>query len=125
MRAARTQVAGSSDHMVEASARKWSAEVSGAAQRAQIWTDASAGPPGTEVVWSGVFSVRQRGQVIEGDLGRVKRRRNDLLSRLPQCAGMSRYRRMYVPGGTYFFTVNLAECGGSFFVWEIVTKHPF
>lgn len=32
---------------------------------------------------------------------------------------MSRYRRMYVPGGTYFFTVNLAQRGGDLLVREI------
>ena len=33
--------------------------------------------------------------------------------------GMSRYRRMYVPGGTYFFTVTLAQRGGDLLVREI------
>ena len=32
---------------------------------------------------------------------------------------MSRYRRMFVPGGTYFFTVNLARRGGDLLVQEI------
>ncbi|MCX7560423.1 transposase [Sulfitobacter sp. F26204] len=32
---------------------------------------------------------------------------------------MSRYRRMYVPGGTYFFTVNLAQRGGDLLLREI------
>ncbi|MFD2740446.1 transposase [Sulfitobacter aestuarii] len=32
---------------------------------------------------------------------------------------MSRYRRMFVPGGTYFFTVNLAERGTDLLTREI------
>ncbi|MEH6739240.1 MAG: transposase [Sulfitobacter sp.] len=32
---------------------------------------------------------------------------------------MSRYRRMYVPGGTYFFTVNLADRGSDLLIREI------
>ncbi|WP_276153235.1 MULTISPECIES: transposase [unclassified Sulfitobacter] len=32
---------------------------------------------------------------------------------------MSRYSRMYVPGGTYFFTVNLAQRGTDLLVREI------
>jgi putative transposase len=49
----------------------------------------------------------------------VKPTRNDLLTVLRQGFGMSRYRRMYVPGGTYFFTVNLAQRGGDLLVREI------
>ena len=32
---------------------------------------------------------------------------------------MSRYRRMYVPGGTYFFTVNLAKRGADLLVRRV------
>ena len=32
---------------------------------------------------------------------------------------MSRYRRMYVPGGTYFFTVNLAMRGSDLLVRRV------
>jgi putative transposase len=32
---------------------------------------------------------------------------------------MSRYRRMYVPGGTYFFTVNLADLGSDLLIRKI------
>ncbi|WP_341368955.1 transposase [Yoonia sp. BS5-3] len=32
---------------------------------------------------------------------------------------MSRYRRLYVPGGTYFFTVNLAKRGSTALIDEI------
>jgi len=47
---------------------------------------------------------------------------------------MSCYRRMYIPGGTYFFTVNLAQRGSDLLVREIdllrsayasvATEHP-
>lgn len=42
-----------------------------------------------------------------------------LLTRMRQVSPMSRYRRMYVPGGTYFFTVNLAQRGGDLLLREI------
>lgn len=32
---------------------------------------------------------------------------------------MSRYRRLYIPGGTYFFTVNLAKRGATVLIDEI------
>lgn len=54
-----------------------------------------------------------------GGVGWAKPTRNDLLSMLQQGAGMSRYRRMYVPSGTYFFTVNLAVRGGDLLLREI------
>ncbi len=45
--------------------------------------------------------------------------RNGLLTLLAQAFAMSRYRRMYVPGGTYFFTVNLAQRGGDLLVRHV------
>ncbi|KIN63417.1 hypothetical protein Z946_2289 [Sulfitobacter noctilucicola] len=54
--------------MVEARARKWSGLgvlfCVWSAQMPQMSTDASAGPPGTGVLTSGVSGVSQRGQFI-------------------------------------------------------------
>lgn len=52
-------------------------------------------------------------------VGWVEPTGNHLLTMLRQASLMSRYRRMYVPGGTYFFTVNLAQRGGDLLVHEI------
>lgn len=49
----------------------------------------------------------------------VKPTLKHLLTRMRQVSPMSQYRRMYVPGGTYFFTVNLAQRGGDLLLREI------
>ena len=41
------------------------------------------------------------------------------LNHIREGCRMSRYRRLYIPGGTYFFTVNLADRGRSVLVDEI------
>lgn len=43
----------------------------------------------------------------------------ELLTIFGDDAGMSRYRRLYVPGGTYFFTVALADRSATTLVDEI------
>ena len=48
-----------------------------------------------------------------GMVGRLPTLRNDLFTRFRHFFSMSNYRRARVPGATYFFTVNLAERGGS------------
>lgn len=49
----------------------------------------------------------------------VKPTFNHLLTKIRQPRLMSRYRRMFVPGGTYFFTVTLAERGSDLLIREI------
>lgn len=70
MRRAKTWRAASSDHIVEAMARKWSGGVWESAHWAQIAMEASAGPPVTGVSVRGA-SVVQRGQVIWGPVRSV------------------------------------------------------
>tara|TARA_R110002012_G_scaffold2902_9_gene13905 strand:+ start:986 stop:1624 length:639 start_codon:yes stop_codon:yes gene_type:complete len=79
---------------------------------------ASAGPPETGVETSGA-SVVQRGHVMVGGLGWRCAGRNHLFDNFCQIRNMSKYRRMYVPGGTYFFTVNLASRGKDLLLREI------
>lgn len=52
-------------------------------------------------------------------VGGVKPARNYLLTKPRHNLWMSRYRRMYVPGCTYYFTVNLAERGSNLLIREI------
>ena len=57
--------------------------------------------------------------IIVVSVGWVKPTLNHLLTKMAQRSIMSKYRRIFVPGGTYFFTVNLAERGSNLLVREI------
>ena len=54
-----------------------------------------------------------------GGLGWRCAGRNLLFTNFCKIRNMSKYRRMYVPGVTYFFTVNLASRGKDLLLREI------
>ena len=54
-----------------------------------------------------------------GRLGRECRVGEPIINQFVVRCGMSNYRRFFVPGGTYFFTVNLACRGGSLLTDQI------
>lgn len=60
-----------------------------------------------------------KGACHGGGLGRAPSTGNLLFTVIAQYQIMSRYRRIYVPGGTYFFTVNLADRGSDLLIREV------